>query len=218
MQNPAADDREYWTRVLAAGGTTAVPRWVTDPAPGVGEHVAPIPTELQAAVDGALLLTAHAAVLGALSGEADVVTGYVPAGRQRPLPCPLSAGPATWHELLDRTRDAERELLAHADFPVDAARSEAVFGGADLPADAVLGVSATETQLCVRYRRDALDAQAAARIAGYHLTALHRIATEPDAASDEHCLLSAEEVAFQIDGLAGPHRELPDLRFHELFE
>ena len=52
MQNPAADDREYWTRVLAAGGTTAVPRWVTDPAPGVGEHVAPIPTELQAAVDG----------------------------------------------------------------------------------------------------------------------------------------------------------------------
>ena len=47
MQNPAADDREYWTRVLAAGGTTAVPRWVTDPAPGVGEHVAPIPTELR---------------------------------------------------------------------------------------------------------------------------------------------------------------------------
>jgi amino acid adenylation domain-containing protein len=218
MQNPAADDREYWTRVLAAGGTTAVPRWVTDPASGVGEHVAPIPTELQAAVDGTLLLTAHAAVLAALSGEADVVTGYVPAVGERPLPCPLSAGPATWRELLDRTRDAERELLAHADFPVEATRSEAVFGGADLPADAVLGVSATETELCVRYRRDALDAEAAARIAGYHLTALHRIVTEPDAASDEHSLLSAEEVAFQIDGLAGPRRELPDLRFHELFE
>jgi amino acid adenylation domain-containing protein len=218
MQNPAADDREYWTRVLAAGGTTAVPRWVTHPAPGVGEHVAPIPTELQAAVDGTLLLTAHAAVLAALSGEADVVTGYVPAGGQRPLPCPLSAGPATWRELLDRTRDGERELLAHADFPVEAARSEAVFGGADLPDGAVLGVSATETELCVRYRRDALDAEAAARIAGYHLTALHRIVTEPDAVSDEHSLLSAEEVAFQIDGLAGPHRELPDLRFHELFE
>ena len=183
MQNPAADDREYWTRVLAAGGTTAVPRWVTDPAPGVGEHVAPIPTELQAAVDGtrSAPLTAHAAVLAALSGEADVVTGYVPAGAERPLPCPLSAGPATWRELLDRTRDAERELLAHADFPVEAARSEAVFGGADLPADAVLGVSATDRRppgvRC--YRRDALDAEAAARIAGYHLTALHRSPPSP---------------------------------------
>src|SRR6185436_2272620 len=119
-----------------------------------------------------------------------------------------SVGPATWRERLDRTRDAERELLAHADFPVEAARSEAVFGGADLPDGAVLDVSATETELCVRYRRDALDAEAAARIAGYHLTALRRIVTEPDAASDERSLLSAEEVAFQIDGLAGPHREL----------
>ena len=223
MQNPAADDREYWTRVLAAGGTTAVPRWVTDPAPGVGEHVAPIPTELQAAVDGARCsLTAHAAVLAALSGEADVVTGYVPAGRQRPLPCPLSAGPATWRELLDRTRDAERELLAHADFPVEAARAPKPCSAAPTcPPTPSLGVVAPtdgRPALRVRYRRDALDAEAAARIAGYHLTALHRIVTEPDAASDEHSLLSAEEVAFQIDGLAGPHRELPDRRFHELFE
>src|SRR4030095_10894253 len=101
------------------------------------------------------------------------VPAYGPAGGQRPWPSPLSAGPATWRELLDRTRDAERELLAHADFPVEAARSEAVFGASDLPDGAVLGVSATETELCVRYRRDALAAEAAARIAGYHLTALH---------------------------------------------
>src|SRR6185369_4935693 len=31
-------------------------------------------------------------------------------------------------------------------------------------------------------------------------------------------LLSDEELRFQLDGLAGPRRELPDRRFHELFE
>ena len=101
-------------------------------------------------------------------------------------------------------------------------RSEAVFGAADLPDEAVLGVSTSEVDgrpaLRVSYRRDALDDAAAARIAGYHLTALRRVVTEPDSASDEHSLLSADEIAFQLDGLAGPHRELPDVRFHELFE
>lgn len=229
MQITAADDREYWTRVLAAGGTTAVGRWVTDPTPGIGVHEAPFPTEVLSALDaqpeafGTLLLTAHAVVLAALSGEADVVTGYVPAGAERPLPCPLSASPAPWRELLERTRDAEGELLAHASFPVaEPPRSDAVFGGTDLPDDAVLGVSGTDIDgrpaLLVRYRRDALSAEAAARIAGYHLAALHRLVTEPDSASDRHSLLSAEEIAFQLDGLAGPHRELPDHRFHELFE
>jgi non-ribosomal peptide synthetase component F len=94
--------------------------------------------------------------------------------------------------------------------------------GADA-GEAVLGVAATEADgrpaLRVTYRRDALDADAAARIAGYHLTALHRLVSEPDTAIDRHTLLSAEEIAFQIDGLAGPHLELPDHRFlHELFE
>ena len=100
MQIPAADHREYWTRVLAAGGTTAVPRWVTDPAPGIGVHLAPLP----AAAEDALLLAAHAAVLAALSGEADVVTGYVPAGADRPLPCPLSVGDCTWRRCLRTCR------------------------------------------------------------------------------------------------------------------
>jgi amino acid adenylation domain-containing protein len=236
MPTSSAADREYWTRVLAAGGTTLVPRWVTDPAPGIGVHVAPVPADVQAAVGAQphgpdvafdrLLLTAHATVLAALSGESDVVTGYAVAGRI--LPLRLSAEPAPWRELLDGTRDAERELLAHADFPAEellresGPRSEVVFGVALLPDDAVLGVGITESDgrpaLCVSYRRDALDDDAAARIAGYHLSALHRLVTEPDAESDRHSLLSAEETAFQLDGLAGPRRELPDRRFHELFE
>ncbi len=78
--------------------------------------------------------------------------------------------------------------------------------------------TAERPALRLRYRTDALDAAAAARIAGYHLNALHRLATEPDAAHDRHSLLSPAEIAFQLDGLAGPHRELPDQRFHELFE
>ncbi|MGI5459006.1 non-ribosomal peptide synthetase [Streptomyces sp. CA-249302] len=64
--------------------------------------------------------------------------------------------------------------------------------------------------LRLRYRTDLLDAGAAARIAGYHLTVL----TDPDRAT----LLSEEELRFQLDDLAGPDRELPDRRVHELFE
>src|SRR5262249_52754574 len=72
--------------------------------------------------------------------------------------------------------------------------------------------------LRLRYRMDALDADCAARIAGYHLTALALIAADPDAEHARQSLLSPEELRFQLDGLAGPHRELPDRRVHELFE
>ena len=72
--------------------------------------------------------------------------------------------------------------------------------------------------LRLRYRTEVLDADSAARIAGYHLTALALIAADPDAEHGRQSLLSAEELRFQLDGLAGPRRELPDRRFHELFE
>src|SRR5215469_16550029 len=72
--------------------------------------------------------------------------------------------------------------------------------------------------LRLRYRTDALDADAAARIAGYHLTALTLIAADPEAEHGRQSLLSPAELGFQLDGLAGPDRELPDRRTHELFE
>src|SRR5438128_6896562 len=78
--------REFWRGVLLAGGFTALPRWRLHPVPGVGEHEAPIPDELMAALRrlakelavplSSVLLTAHAKVLGALSGEREVSTGY----------------------------------------------------------------------------------------------------------------------------------------------
>jgi amino acid adenylation domain-containing protein len=72
--------------------------------------------------------------------------------------------------------------------------------------------------LHVRYRTDALDASSAERIAGYHLTALARMVADPDAEHRRTRLLSDAELRFQLDRLAGPRRELPDRRFHELFE
>src|SRR5688572_23789095 len=75
----AGRGREFWRGVLLAGGFTALPRWTLDRVPGVGEHEAPIPDELVAALRrlagelavpfSSVLLTAHAKVLGALSGE-----------------------------------------------------------------------------------------------------------------------------------------------------
>ncbi|MFK4102042.1 amino acid adenylation domain-containing protein [Streptomyces sp. NPDC019531] len=73
-----------------------------------------------------------------------------------------------------------------------------------------LRVTVTDGTLRLRYRAGVLDSEAAARIAGYHLTAL----THPDRAS----LLSEDELRFQLEELAGPERELPDRRVHELFE
>ena len=72
--------------------------------------------------------------------------------------------------------------------------------------------------LRLRYRTDLLDAGGAARIAGYHLTALASIAADPAGEHARQSLLSAGELRFQLEGLAGPRRKLPDRRVHELFE
>jgi non-ribosomal peptide synthetase component F len=133
-------------------------------------------------------------------------------------------------------------LLAHRDFPVDDLRrelglTEASFetvldptvldptgldATGDLSEDTVLwvGISSNDAQLMLRlrYRTEVLDADSAARIAGYHLTALELIAADPDAEHRRQSLLAAEEVHFQLEGLAGPRRELPDRRVRELFE
>ena len=79
--------REYWRGVLVAGGFTAIPRWAVDPVAGVAEHEEMISDDLVAALRrlageltvslGSVLLTAHAKVLTARSGEHGVVTGYV---------------------------------------------------------------------------------------------------------------------------------------------
>src|SRR6266446_3334603 len=237
--------REFWCGVLLAGGFTVLPRWTLDPVPGVGEHEATIPDELMAALRrladelavplSSVLLTAHAKVLGALSGEREVSTGYTVMQGRPPLLCRMTTEPHSWRAMLLETDRAESELLSHADVPIDDLRCElgltkpmfeTVFNptadnGGELAADTVLWVGILGRdgiRLRLRYRTDVLDAECAARIAGYHLTALAFIAADPDAEHRRQSLLSAEELHFQLSGLAGPRRKLPDRRVHELFE
>ncbi len=240
----AESGREFWRGVLLAGGFIALPRWTLEPVPGVGEHEARIPDELVAAVRrladelavplSSVLLTAHAKVLCALSGEREVSTGYAAVEGRPPLPCRMTTEPHSWRAMLLETHRAEFALLSHADVPVDDLRRElgltkplfeTVFdvtaeGGGELAEDTVLWVSFLEHDGLVRlrYRTDVLDADCVARIAGYHLTALALIAADPDAEHKRQSLLSGEELHVQLHGLAGPRRKLPDRRVHELFE
>lgn len=261
----ASTSREFWHGVLAAGsGFTPLPRWTRVPVAGVAEYETPVPagqtTALRRLADdlgvplNCVLLTAHAKVLAALSGEQEVTTGYVAAVGRRPLPCRLTTGPGSWRTLLQHTHHAVAHLLAHQDFPVEDLRRE--LGLVEAPFETVLdptgisgdlpaaeGQPATEPArddstlaadtalwtgiahhddgrltLRLRYRTDVLDADCAARIAGYHLTALALIAADPDADHTGQSLLSAEELRFQLHDLAGPGRDLPQHRVHELFE
>ena len=132
-------DREFWRGVLMDGGFTAIPRWTRDPVPGVGRHEATIPGDLVAALRrrsaelgvplGSVLLAAHAKVLAALSGEPDVVTGYIAAPGARPLPCRLLTGPGSWRTFLLDTHRAEWELLLHQEFPVGELQGELGLAG-----------------------------------------------------------------------------------------
>ncbi|MGW1540001.1 non-ribosomal peptide synthetase [Streptomyces sp. NPDC002309] len=223
---------------------TAVPRWTREPAPGTAEHVTPVPADVTAALElrarelgvplTAVFLAAHVKVLAALSGDPVVRTGYAAPGDSETRAVRVAVGPGTWRRLLLDAHEAETRLLsARSGTGVGAPpltggahRPDAVFdpsGRAPAPRNGtVLTVTAPyeddRRALRLRYRTDRLDADCAARIAGYHLAALEQIAADPDTPHDRSGLLSAEEVRFQIDGLAGPSRDLPDRRCHELFE
>ena len=238
--------REFWRGALLAGGATAIGRWTLDPAAGVAVHVATLDDDLAAAMRGladalelplhSVALAAHAKVLAALSGEQDVVTGYAAGPGGRPLPCPLPTGARSWRTLLSDTARVEMNLVLHRSIDVDALQRElGVAGpayetefdpigthdtGRDLAEDVVLRVGLVNGGGALRltYRTDSLDAAAAERIAGYHLTAIALMVADPDAEHGRASLLADDELHFQLDGLAGPRRELPDRRFHELFE
>src|SRR5215472_12602975 len=240
-------------------GFSAVPRWLLKPVAGAGEHEARIPLELVAALCqltnklavplSSVLLTAHAKVLGALSGEREVCMGYA-LGLGSALPLRMTLGPRSWREVLLHAARAEAAVMARLDFPVDDLRHElsleepsfeTVFelgagNGGEFPEHTVLRIAFVQRdglspqraktarvgdpglRLRLRYKTDVLDAECAARIAGYHLTALALIAADPDAEHARQSLLSAEELRFQLVAFAGRPRDLPDRRAHELFE
>src|SRR5712691_9586632 len=97
-------------------GFTVVPWWTLKPVPGAGEHEVRIPDELMAASRrlandlavplSSVLLAAHAKVLGALSGEREVCTGYAVEDRP-PLPCRMTTEPHSWRAMLLEANRAE---------------------------------------------------------------------------------------------------------------
>ena len=109
METSSIAGRNYWRGVLTAGGFTAIPRWTVAPLAGVGELEAPIPNDLATAARrladnlsismSSVLLAAHVKVLSALSGDTDMVAGYVPAPGADPVPCPLSSTSGSWRAL-----------------------------------------------------------------------------------------------------------------------
>ena len=245
IKNLAKADRDFWNHVLTVGGFTAIPRWTLTPVRDVAEHAATLPGDLMAALRqladeldvslSSVLLAAHAKVLSVLSGEHEVTTGYVAAESSELLPCRLATESVSWRALLLEAQLVEAELLLHKGFPVDALKRElgltepsfeTVFDptgeDSDLAEDIVLraGISQHGGEFGLRlwYRTEVIDADYAARIAGYHLKALALIAADPDAEHERQSLLSAEELHFQLEGLAGRRRDLPDCRVHELFE
>ncbi len=243
-----------WTREPVAGLPAGAPARLREgsggqPSPDigakVGEHVTRIPDRLVAALDwlayeqgvsfSSVLLTAHAKVLGALSGERGVSTGYVASDRRPPLLFRMTTAARSWRRMLQDTHRAELELLSHANFPVEDLKRElgltkplfetvfdrAAYGPGELAEHTVLRVGMVEREgvvLKLRYRTDVLDASYAARIAGYHLTALRLIAANLDAEHEHQSLLSPGELRFQLHALSGPPTTLPDRRVHELFE
>ncbi|MGW0330946.1 non-ribosomal peptide synthetase [Streptomyces sp. NPDC003011] len=213
-----------------------VPRWVS-PAPdgqrapaGWAELNLPVPRRLAARVRllsrragvgwEAALLAAHAAVLAALSGERTILTGYVGPAADTPVPRTLTLADETWRELTGA-------CAATGDGPADALHETVLDLGhlrgdlAEPPPHVVLTVTLrygpAGPALLVGHRTDVLDAGAAERVAGYHLTAVDHLTREPDAPARAQGLLSAAEHHHQIHALSGPAREVPDRRFHELF-
>src|SRR5438046_2654627 len=128
-----------------------------------------------------------------------------------PLRCRMTSEPHSWRAMLLEAHRAESELLSHKDFPVDDLRRElglikplfetmfalTAGAGAELAEETVLRVGFVEHDglvLRLRYKTEMLDADCAARIAGYHVTALALIAADPDAEHARQSLLSAEEL------------------------
>ncbi|MFF9351733.1 amino acid adenylation domain-containing protein [Streptomyces sp. NPDC014734] len=185
-----------------------------------------------------VLLAAHTKVLAALSGERDVLTGYTaPGGGGASRPYGLLVADGDWrqlvlaaHRAMDESPSPGTELGTAAPryevvldlSALDSATPSEQTDGAVLSASTVAHIAFAPVRDGLRLRllgrADVLDLPYARRIAGYLLAALELIAVDDTVEHQTQRILSSEELAHQIDGLAGPRRDLPDRRMHELFE
>jgi amino acid adenylation domain-containing protein len=216
---------------VPGAAATEIPRWTRDPQAGQDQVEVAVPVDLRIAVDtvarafevtpGSIWLAVHARVLQALSGETEVSTGYM--NTERTWRCTLDLGQASWRAIVRaaHVRQAqERQLTVGSGYEVvlDVRQN----ADSELPEGKALGVflrnGADGEILRLRYRRDVLDADAAVRIVGYHLTSLRHLVADPEADPMDADLVGPDERRFQLEQLAGPVRLRPQRRFHELFE
>ncbi|GAB3467286.1 non-ribosomal peptide synthetase family protein [Actinophytocola sediminis] len=169
------------------------------PAGPVVDHDVSFPGDLPAA----LVVAAHATVVGLLGGDRQVRVGCR-VGTEV-LTCQVDLADRTWRELVEHVGAALAELGVDTGDPA----CETV-----LPDGVVLGLTRHPAGLTLRCRA---EPAVAARIAGYHGAALRAAVREPDLPHHRSCLLAEEELRFQLGELAGRDRDLPDRRWHDLF-
>ncbi|MCD7440494.1 amino acid adenylation domain-containing protein [Streptomyces lincolnensis] len=224
---------------------TRIPRWTMPLSEerGVAEHREELPASLTHALEdraggpgpalAALLLAAHARVLATLVSEPDLLIGVVPGAGRDEVPLRLTVADSAWAELAVRAgralaaphRTEARpevvfDLSAVAAPAADAPDADARTGGLDEGVVLRVAVARDTAGLSLRlvYDRAHIDAEYVARLAGYHLRALHLLATDPGAPHHRQSLLSDEEVDTQLHGLAGPRAELSERTFVDHFE
>jgi amino acid adenylation domain-containing protein len=198
------------------------------PVPGeVGAAVVDIARRLDMVV-GAVLLGVHARVVAALTGDGEVLTGCVglegesgDADVARPLPYLVSLPGGSWERLMC-TAAAARPMTDGRP-PVTTVLDLTGRVPDALPAEVTLwtGAEWDGPTLRLRLRHRAAEGShpnSADRLAGYYLTALRALADDVTAPYEESGLLSVEELHQLRAHGAGPIRELPDKRLHELFE
>ncbi|MEW6735521.1 MAG: amino acid adenylation domain-containing protein, partial [Acidobacteriota bacterium] len=140
----SAECRDYWTEKLSNCSATRLPHW--QPAAEIADVLevrridVPICDELSQALKSlawsagvsikSVMLTAHLKVVSIFSGQTDVMTGVLFNGRPEEidgesivgaflntLPFRLQLPDSTWIELIQKTFEAERELLPYRRYP-----------------------------------------------------------------------------------------------------
>ena len=239
MNRSSAEGRAFWARLLDSSASTPIARWARPDAvepERTGTHQRPVPGAALREVAGSLgvragvlALAVHAKVIAAVTGEPQVLTGYR-VDSADPMPLALDVAGGSWRELVDLARRADDDFRAN--LPYSAQELRADLGHAQPLFDSVLdlGGDPAEVQdvalhvvfdesadlLRLAFRTDRLSTEQTDRMAGYYLAAFSQLVEDLDAAPQS--LLSDDERELQLSGMAGPDRELPQQRMHELFE
>ncbi|MEV5210949.1 amino acid adenylation domain-containing protein [Micromonospora sp. NPDC053740] len=230
------------TDVTKKRTSTSIPRWTAPSGgeQGIGVHRTRLSVELAGEIErtavelgmttiSPLLLAAHARVLATVTAERELVIGLVPQGPEHvEAPLHLTVSPSNWTDLVTAAAAATTARHRTETRPESVLDLSGLAAGAagtpdeDLHEDTVLRVvwdrDGDGLALRVMYDRRVLDETYAARLAGYHLTALRLLVADPGERHDRQSLLAAAEVEKQLYGLAGPRTELPELTFVDLFQ